>query len=86
MRHFWSGHKQTHVSERYIKLLKKRDWRLQWAEGIGLGFELPGAKLGRLGRLIEFRKVGEFVSNEGVIGGPERKEFERQLNFLLRLF
>jgi Phage integrase, N-terminal SAM-like domain len=58
LRHFWSGHKQTHVSERYIKLLKKRDWRLQWAERIGLGFELPGAKLGRLGRLIEFRKVG----------------------------
>lgn len=56
--HFWSGHQQTHVSERYIKLLKKRDWRLQWAERIGLGFELPGATLGRLGRLIEFRKVG----------------------------
>jgi hypothetical protein len=58
LRHFWSGHKQTHFGERYIKLLEKRDWRLQWAERIGLGFELPEADLGRLGRLVEFRKVG----------------------------
>jgi hypothetical protein len=58
LRHFWSGHKQTHVSERYIKFLQKRDWRLQWADRIGLGFELPEADFGRLGRLVEFRKVG----------------------------
>jgi hypothetical protein len=58
LRHFWSGHNQTHVSERYVKLLQKRDWRLQWAERIGLGFELPEADFGRLGRLVEFRKVG----------------------------
>jgi integrase len=58
LRHFWSGHNQTHVSERYIKFLQKREWRLQFADKIGLGFELPGADFGATGRLIEFRKVG----------------------------
>lgn len=65
LRHFWSGHAQTHVEERYTKLLAKRDYRLEWAERIGRGFELPGvllqdaANLGRLGRpekIIPFRK------------------------------
>jgi hypothetical protein len=55
LRHFWSGHSQTHVSERYVKLRTKRDSRLEWAERIALGFESPGDNLGQL---IEFRKVG----------------------------
>jgi len=44
LQHFWSGHAPTHVSERYKKLLKQRDWRLEWAEKIGMGFSvgLPG--------------------------------------------
>jgi hypothetical protein len=52
LRHFWSGHAQTHVSERYTKLLERRDYRLQWAERLGLGFELHNnsANLGRPGR------------------------------------
>ena len=52
LRHFWSGHAQTHVEERYTKLLEKRDYRLQWTERIGLGFQLPNnsARFGRLGR------------------------------------
>ena len=52
LRHFWSGHAQTHVEERYTKLLERRDYRLQWSERIGLGFQLPNssANLGRLGR------------------------------------
>ena len=59
LRHFWSGHAQKHVSERYIKLLQKREFRLEWAERIGLGFELPNqANSGQLGQLIEFRKAG----------------------------
>jgi integrase len=57
LRHFWSGHAQTHVEERYTKLLEKRDYRLQWADRIGLGFELPGAKIGQLGQLLQFRKA-----------------------------
>lgn len=65
---FWSGHAQTHVSERYIKLLRDRDYRLEWAEKIGIGFELPGCSggeklaktpsIGQLGQLIQFRKTG----------------------------
>ncbi len=39
LRHFWSGHAQNHSSERYTKLLEERDFRLEWAEKIGLGFE-----------------------------------------------
>jgi integrase len=58
LRRFWSGHAQNHVEQRYIKLLEKRDWRLEWAERIGLGFELPGENLGQLGQLLQFRKVG----------------------------
>src|SRR5438552_8984139 len=68
LQHFWSGHAQTHVSERYIKLLRDRDYRLEWAEKIGIGFELPGCStgeklakapsIGQLGQLIRFRKTG----------------------------
>ncbi len=43
LKHFWSGHAQKHVSERYVKLLREREYRLQWAERIGLGFTLPSA-------------------------------------------
>ena len=60
LKHFWSGHAQTHVSERHIKLTQNRDSRLIWAEKIGLGFELPGSsseKRGQLGQLLQFRKT-----------------------------
>ena len=57
LKHFWSGHEQTHISERYTKLTENRDFRLKWAERIGLGFELPGAKVGQLGQLLQFRKA-----------------------------
>ena len=66
LQHTWSGHARTHVSEIYKKLLKQREWRLEWAEKIGIGFALPprdvqGAKISRnaqLAQLIEFRRVG----------------------------
>ncbi len=58
LQHFWSGHAQTHISERYTKLLEDRDYRLNWAEKIGLGFELPARSTGLLGLLIPFRKTG----------------------------
>jgi integrase len=58
LKHFWSGHAPKHVSERYVKLTQDRDFRLMWAEKIGLGFELPGAKVGQLGQLLKFRKAG----------------------------
>jgi len=57
LKHFWSGHAPKHVSERYVKLTQDRDFRLMWAEKIGLGFELPGAKVGQLGQLLQFRKA-----------------------------
>ena len=57
LKHFWSGHAPRHVSERYIKLNQDRDYRLMWAEKIGLGFELPGANVGQLGQLLQFRKA-----------------------------
>jgi hypothetical protein len=40
LKHFWSGHAPKHVSERYVKLLKDREFRLDWAERIGLGFSI----------------------------------------------
>lgn len=58
LQHFWSGHASTHVSERYTKLLKDREFRLQWAEKIGTGFTLPKPSSGLRGLLIPFRKVG----------------------------
>jgi len=59
LEHFWSGHAQTHVSERYTKLWQDRDYRLEWAEKIGMGFELPKkASVGPRGPLIMFRNVG----------------------------
>lgn len=58
LKHFWSGHAPKHVSERYVKLTQDRDFRLYWAEKIGLGFELPGASNGQLGQLVQFPKAG----------------------------
>lgn len=58
LQHFWSGHAPTHVSERYKKLLKQRDWRLEWAEKVGMGFELPARPAGIPGILLPFRKTG----------------------------
>jgi hypothetical protein len=55
LRRFWSGHAHRHVEERYTKLLSDRAFRLDWAEKIGLGFELP-RPVGQLGQLVEFRK------------------------------
>ena len=57
LKHFWSGHAHKHVSERYVKLAEDRDFRLMWAEKIGLGFELPGASVGLRGQLVQFRKA-----------------------------
>ena len=57
LKHFWSGHAPKHVSERYVKLTQDRDFRLLWTEKIGLGFELPGAKVGQLGQLLQFSKA-----------------------------
>jgi len=56
LKHFWTGHAQTHVSERYMKHVQNRDFRLMWAERIGLGFELPGDAHNR-GRLLQFPKA-----------------------------
>lgn len=58
LKHFWSGHAPKHVSERYVKLSQDREFRLMWAEKIGLGFELPNKQnLGQLGQLVPFRKT-----------------------------
>jgi len=58
LKHFWSGHAQTHVSERHTTLLQERDFRLEWAENIGTGFNLPKAPISNLSNLVEFRRVG----------------------------
>jgi hypothetical protein len=58
LKHFWSGHAPKHVSERYVKLTQDRDFRLMWADRIGLGFELPNTtENGQLGQLVQFRKA-----------------------------
>jgi hypothetical protein len=56
LRHFWSGHAAGHVSERYIKLLEEREFRLEWAERIGLRFDLP-ASIGKLGKLYVVARI-----------------------------
>jgi len=58
LQHFWSGHAQKHVSERYTKLLEERDYRLEWAGRIGMGFELPAVAVAPRAPLIIFRKAG----------------------------
>jgi len=58
LQHFWSGHAPTHVSERYTKLLQDRDYRLEWAEKIGMGFELPARSVAPRAPLIMFQKAG----------------------------
>ena len=58
LQHFWSGHAPTHVSERYKKLLKQRNWRLEWAEKIGMGFELLARPVAPYAPVIVFPKVG----------------------------
>jgi integrase len=50
LKHFWSGHAPAHVSGRYVKLLTDRDYRLDWAEKIGTGFDLPSS-IGKPGKL-----------------------------------
>jgi hypothetical protein len=44
LKHFWSGHAQRHEPERYTKLLGEREYRLEWAERVGLGFTLPESR------------------------------------------
>jgi hypothetical protein len=56
LKHFWSGHAHAHVSERYVKLLTDRDYRLEWAERIAMGFTLP-ASIGQPGLLHIVRKT-----------------------------
>ena len=61
LEHFWSGHAHTHVSERYNE--PSREYRLDWAEKIGMGFKvLPAGSsktpsVGVLGLPIRFRKT-----------------------------
>ena len=58
LQHTWSGHARTHVSERYKKLLRQREWRLEWAEKVGMGFDLTAQPVGLRGLLIQFPKTG----------------------------
>jgi|SRR5579862_4850 len=58
LQHFWSGHAPTHVSERYTKLFQDRDYRLEWTEKVGMGFELPAVSVAPRAPLIMFRKAG----------------------------
>ena len=44
------------ISERYVKLGQDRDFRLVWADRIGLGFEMPELQMGNLGNCCNFQK------------------------------
>jgi hypothetical protein len=49
-------------SEVYKKLLKRREWRLGWAERADMGFSLPERKDPRnaqAAQLIEFARLGK---------------------------
>jgi hypothetical protein len=56
LKHFWSGHAQAHVSERYVKWSTDRAQRLERAERIAMGFTLP-ASIGQPGLLHVVRKT-----------------------------
>jgi hypothetical protein len=43
LKHFWAGHAPRHVSERYVKLWGERQYRLDWAERLGTGFNIPAS-------------------------------------------
>jgi hypothetical protein len=66
VRHFWSGHAPKHISERYTKLRKERDFGLKWVEKIGLGFDLPDpiGQLGATARRLESRPGDEKMVDE----------------------
>jgi hypothetical protein len=51
LKHLWNGPAPAHVSERYVKLLNDRAYRLDWAERVGTGFVLPVGQPGLL-RLV----------------------------------
>jgi len=57
LQHFWSGQAPTHVSERYTKLLQDRDYRLEWAEKTGMGFELPAVSVAPRAPLHQFSRT-----------------------------
>lgn len=46
LKHFWSGHAQAHVSERYVKLLTAREYRLEWLPLSQAEFSGPTGPLG----------------------------------------
>jgi hypothetical protein len=48
-----------------VKLLQDREFRMMGAEKIVLGFDLPGASVGRIGRILEFRKAVWVVESVG---------------------
>jgi hypothetical protein len=41
LQHFWSGHAHAHVSERYLKLLHEREYRLQMGRKDRTWFPAP---------------------------------------------
>jgi hypothetical protein len=73
LRHFWSGHAQKHVFERYSKLLNERDFRLEWAEKVGLGFALP-VPVGRLGFQKSPKSLKRWWTRSGSNRRPPRCE------------
>jgi hypothetical protein len=52
------GTRTNAFSERYKKLLKQHDWRLEWAERIGLGLELPAGPVAPYAPVIVLPKAG----------------------------
>jgi hypothetical protein len=63
LQHTWSGHARTHVSERYKKLLRQREWRLEWADKVGIRFEFPAHSRRHLFTFIlKLRRIGTAVT------------------------
>jgi len=78
---------RMHVSEIYKKLLKQREWRLEWAEKTGIGFALPpravrGAKISRkcpTRPTDRISQVGKLLSLELLVN---QRGFERPASLL----
>jgi hypothetical protein len=74
---YWMGHENQEMGTRYAKqLIENIEWRKEWAEKGGLGFELPNLPLG-IGQLgqpskakTQSAKAAQSAANVGDIWLP----------------
>ena len=61
---YWMGHSNTDMGSRYAKqLVENRKFRAEWAEKVGLGFEIPEVIISELGSIA----LRALLNKEGVV-------------------